>query len=320
MSEANVSQSVDGGSPVGDVDGAAGVLEPLIRASEEASAKFGDILQRGERVRTEVAETAAQLEDRMNLGIRLLKALEQERTRTEAAAARDSQQDLPAEWRQKINDLGARVTATEQHISAAGSDPDRALEQPWAELEAGLAAVERRIDGLENRLEGAPSRLATGASPQTHDTTAELAEIEARLGQAIERHAEEAAGATTRALARRIAGVEKQVEGALSRFDADASPQTHDTTAELAEIEARLGEATQVLARRIDGVEKRIEGTLSRLAANASQRTPGGTAELAEIEARLGAAIERFEEEVQAKTERILGRAESAAETVQRAR
>ncbi|MHC4447508.1 MAG: ATP-binding protein, partial [Planctomycetota bacterium] len=155
---------------------------------------------------------------------------------------------------------------------------------------------------------------------QTHDTTAELAEIEARLGQAIERHAEEAAGATTRALARRIAGVEKQVEGALSRFDADASQRAPGGTAEVAEIEARLGEATQALARRIDGVEKRIEGTLSRLAANASQRAPGGTAELAEIEARLGAAIERFEEEVQAKTERILGRAESAAETVQRAR
>ena len=147
MSQANVGQSVNGGSTVGGVDDAAGVLESLIRASEEATAKFGEILQRGERVRTEVAETAAQLEDRMKLGIRLLKALEQERTRTEAAAAGDGHQDLPAEWRQKIDDLGARVTATEQRLSSASSDPDQhgTLEQQCADLEARLAAAEERL-------------------------------------------------------------------------------------------------------------------------------------------------------------------------------
>ncbi len=232
MSEADVSQSVNGGSPVGGVDGAGGAPESLIRASEDATAKFGEILQRGERVRTEVAETAAQLEDRMKLGIRLLKALEQERTRTEAAAAGDGRQDLPAEWRQKIDDLDARVTATEQRRSSAGSDPDQhgTLEQPSTDLEARLAAAEERL-------------------------------------------AEDAAGA-----------------------------------------------ATQALAQRLDGLEKRIEGTLSRLAANASKRIPDTTADGGKSEARLVAAIERFEQEVQTKSERILGRAESAAETVRRAR
>lgn len=209
MSEANVSQSVNGGSPVGGVDGAAGVLESLIRASEDATAKFGETLQRGERVRTEVDETAAQLEDRMKLGIRLLKALEQERTRTEAAAAGDGHQDLPAEWRQKIDDLGARVTATEQRLSSASSDPDQhgTLEQQCADLEARLAAAEerlgedaageatqalaRRLDDLENRIEGTLSRLAANASQRTPETTADLGKLEARLGATIERFEEE---------------------------------------------------------------------------------------------------------------------------------
>ncbi len=220
MSEANVSQSANGGSAVGSVDGAAGALESSIRASEEATANFGETLQQGERVRTEVAETAAQLEDRMKLGIRLLKALEQERTRTEAAAAGDGQRALPAEWQQKIDDLGARVTATEQRLSAAGSDPDQhgTLEQQCADLEARLAAAEerlaedaageatqalaRRLDGLEKRIEGTLSRLAANASQRAPDTTAELGEIEARLDAAIERFEEDVQAKSERILER----------------------------------------------------------------------------------------------------------------------
>jgi len=69
------------------VDDLSRMLQSLLDASQRSARKFSQVVERSEQAKDQAIEASLQLEERMQLGIRLLKTLEQQTARLESAGA-----------------------------------------------------------------------------------------------------------------------------------------------------------------------------------------------------------------------------------------
>jgi len=292
-------------------DELSGRLGALIDDAGKAAETLTSRLAEAQMTQTEPNQASAQLQERLRLGARMLKAFQTQIDRVEAVIGRlderrrdaeDAEATLDEQWK-------AFQTHVDQSRRQAEADMDRAAKETQERLEAHVADFisrlpdpsdfQRRIDELvdsaKQRTEEHVSRSLEGVD----EGARRLEELELRLEQL--RRAQDGAEAERQTLQNMLAETTANVQA--------KSAEAKEIMRQSGEAKAMLAEALLDAAEQIDQLGGRSEGFVARIQGQLD-RTESAEQRLREVLASAGAVNERVNgvEELCRRLELVLER------------
>lgn len=274
-------------------DELAGTLRALLDEAARTADALNDRMRRAQELDREPVRASGQLQERLRLGARMLKAFQSQIDGVDAAVG--------------------RMTEQETRLAEAGRELDTRLAAFGGELDAMRAGAS---DGLEAAVVDARASIDAHVAeqiarlPQRDAVAAELNDI---ATEAVERVETRVAAAETR--------LQELTDAAVARLDAEAAERRNRMDAandRLAELERRMGELTQImetaevneaaLTSRIGALGRDVEKTSEETSASAARAAEAAAAldrAHEEAAARIGELAERATEIVQSMDRRL---------------